>query len=200
MQVSCGPLHLCRCRFLVAWITIFCIFLFIVAFPSLFLVSLWLVNISLVSLMWHCIFVSGCWFQSECHACLLPPQEISSCHMLLISFNNYQHLGSFFFLSSLIKQYSALIAHLGDRCVANGNMTFLSTSLKYLTNTYKASTPKHNVEWTNLRAELIFHCYVLASDKSAKKIELYYLCIIIIVSVTFTYWRNGKNRSLKMSV
>jgi len=63
--------------------------------------------------------------------------------MLLISFNNYQHLGSFFFLSSLIKQYSALIAHLGDRCAADGNMNFLSATMKYLTNTYKASTLKH---------------------------------------------------------
>jgi len=46
-------------------------------------------------------------------------------------------------LSQIHVEYSALIAHLGDRCAADGNMNFLSATLKYLTNTYKASTLKH---------------------------------------------------------
>ena len=80
MLVSCGPLHWLWVIFWVALhsgISIFVVALTaiigiscnILAFPSFFLMSLWLVNISIVALVWLCLF--GGDHSQECQEGLL---------------------------------------------------------------------------------------------------------------------------------
>ena len=80
MPASCGPLHWLWaifwvtqhsgiCIFVLAWTAILGISCNILAFPSVFPMSFWLVNISIVALVWLCLFGGG--HSQECQECLL---------------------------------------------------------------------------------------------------------------------------------